>query len=50
MHINGPFGAVRREPIPKYISRRPKEVLDYDPFATGSTFIKNNQFVNDFGV
>ena len=50
MHINGPFGAVRREPIPKYISRRPKEVLDYDPFATGSTFIKNNKFVNDIGV
>ena len=50
VHINGPFGAVRREPIPKYISRRPKEVSDYDPFATGSTFIKNNKFVNDFGV
>jgi hypothetical protein len=40
MHINGPIGAVRREPIPKSTSGRREEVLDHDPFATGSTFIK----------
>lgn len=50
MHINGPFGAVRREPIPKSTSGRREEILDHDPFATGSTFIKNNKFVNDFGA
>ena len=50
MHINGPIGAVRREPIPKSTPGRREEVLDHDPFATGSTFIKNNKFVNDFGV
>lgn len=49
-HINGPFGAVRREPIPKFVSGRREEVLDHDPFSSGSTFIKDNKFVNDFGV